>query len=581
MQKLKVVLHNRTYDSWEFTQDDVKVDIPNLIPSKHKLLHDDVILYKDETAVIVESPFKDSVLVGVLILGKTYGRSGKRLLYKCIPDNKLLPVFLVPYTADAGFSKVVKNKYIVFRFIDWSDDHPHGEIKETLGDVDSPEAFNEYQLYRRDLHLSLTPFAKASKVILRDSDPIQTILNTANYCIDDLRSVKNVFTIDPADCTDFDDAFSATEENGVATINVYIANVFVWLETYGLWEHMTDRVSTIYLPDKKRPMLPPILSDNLCSLKQGEDRFAFMMSVKYDMKTLEQICEPVFKNVLVHVSKNYAYEDRKLEKNLAYNVLRTLAKTDDSHDVVAFWMIQMNAKAAEHLRNRGKGIFRSTTEGATRSTTEGATRSTTEGATRSTTEGATRSTTEGATKENTATNTTPTIMQWLSNCGAGAVYSEVCAPHAQLGINAYVHITSPIRRLVDILNQIWFQPNITDLCQTFLQKWTQQLDKVNHATKDIRKTQMDCELLALANKNGTTQEYSGVLFDRNFVSGKYEYAVYIEEIKMFSRIKLPDWIENFTKSQFRIFVFNCEDRLCRKIQLQLRELVVFSEAYAL
>ena len=172
-------------------------------------------------------------------------------------------------------------------------------------------------------------------------------------------------------------------------------------------------------------------------------------------------------------------------------------------------------------------------------------------------------------------------MQWLSNCGAGAVYSEVCAPHAQLGINAYVHITSPIRRLVDILNQIWFQPNITDLCQTFLQKWTQQLDKVNHATKDIRKTQMDCELLALANKNGTTQEYSGVLFDRNFVSGKYEYAVYIEEIKMFSRIKLPDWIENFTKSQFRIFVFNCEDRLCRKIQLQLRELVVFSEAYAL
>jgi len=528
-----------------------------LIPSKHKLLHDDVVLFKDDTAVIVESPFKDSVLAGVLILGKTYGRSGKRLLYKCIPDNKLLPVFLVPYNADAGFSKVVKNKYIVFRFIDWSDDHPHGEIKETLGDVDSPEAFNEYQLYRRDLHLSLTPFAKASKVILRDSDPIQTILNTANYCIDDLRSVKNVFTIDPADCTDFDDAFSATEENGVATINVYIANVFVWLETYGLWEHMTDRVSTIYLPDKKRPMLPPILSDNLCSLKQGEDRFAFMMSVKYDMNTLAQIGEPVFKNVLVHVSKNYVYEDRKLEKNLAYNVLRTLAKTDDSHDVVAFWMIQMNAKAAEHLRNRGKGIFRSTTEGATRSTTE------------------------GATKENTATNTTPTIMQWLSNCGAGAVYSEVCAPHVQLGINAYAHITSPIRRLVDILNQIWFQPVISDLCQTFLHKWTQQLDKVNRTTKDIRKTQMDCELLAFANKNGTTQEYSGILFDRNFVSGKYEYAVYIEELKMFSRIKLPDCIENFTKSQFRIFVFNCEDRLCRKIQLQLRELVVFSEAYAL
>ena len=547
MQKLKVAIHNRAYNSWEYTQDGVKVDLPHLIPSKHKLLHDDIVLFKDETVVIVESFFRNSVLPGVLILGKTYGRSGKRLLYKCIPDNHLLPVFLVPYNIDAGFSKVVKNKYIVFRFIDWSDEHPHGEIKETLGDVDSLEAFNEYQLYRRDLHLSLTPFAKASRSILKDGDPIQKILDKTNYCIDDLRSVKNVFTIDPANCTDFDDAFSVNEENGVATINVYIANVFVWLETYGLWEHMTDRVSTIYLPDKKRPMLPPLLSDDLCSLKQGADRFAFMMSVKYDMQTLAQIGDPIFKNVLVHIQKNYVYEDTKLEKSPAYNVLRTLAKTNDSHEVVAFWMIQMNTKSAEHLRNLGKGIFRST-EGATEST-EGATEST---------EGATEST----------RSEINTINQWLGNNGLCAVYSEVCAPHSQLGVDAYVHITSPIRRLVDILNQILFQSGVSESCQAFLNKWIRKLDDVNRATKEIRKTQMDCELLALADKNGSDKELSGILFDRNFVSGKYEYAVYINELKMFSRIKLEEYIENFTKSQFRIFIFDDEDKLCRKIQLQ-------------
>jgi len=81
---------------------------------------------------------------------------------------------------------------------------------------------------------------------------------------------------------------------------------------------------------------------------------------------------------------------------------------------------------------------------------------------------------------------------------------------------------------------------------------------------------MDCELLALVNKN--VSDISGILFDRNFVSGKYEYAVYIEELKIFSRIKTDECVENFTKSQFRIFVFEDEDRLCRKIQLQLREL---------
>jgi exoribonuclease R len=546
---LKVAIHNRAYNSWEFTQDDVKVDIPHLIPSKHKLLHDDIIHFKDDTVVIVESPFRDIILPGVLILGKTYGRLGKRLLYKCIPDNKLLPVFLVPYTVDATFSKVVKNKYIVFRFNHWLSDHPHGEIKDTLGDVDSLEAFNEYQLYRRGLHLSLTPFVKASRSILRDEDPVQKILDKTNYCIDDLRSIKNVFTIDPADCTDFDDAFSTSEENGVATINVYIANVFVWLETYGLWEHMTERVSTIYLPDKKRPMLPPLLSDDLCSLKQGADRFTFMMSVKYDMQTLAQIGEPVFKNALIHVSKNYTYEDKKLEKNPAYKVLRTLAKTDDSHDVVAFWMIRMNVLAAEHLRDLGKGIFRT-----------------------------------GRTNSSASLNpipppsNKPLFSQWLGNYGSGVFYSEVCAPHSQLGVDAYVHITSPIRRLVDILNQILFQPEVSVLGQTFLDKWTRQLDLVNRATKDIRKTQMDCELLALAEKNGSDKEFSGILFDRNFVSGKYEYAVYLDEIKMFSRIKLDECVENFTKSQFRIFVFDDEDQLCRKIRLQLREL---SEAYAL
>ena len=150
---LKVAIHNRSYDSWEFTQDDVKVDIPLLIPSKHKLLHNDLVLFKDDTVVILESPFRDTVLAGVLILGKTYGRSGKRLLYKCIPDNKWLPVFLVPYNVGATFSKVAKNKYIAFRFANWDSDHPHGEIKDTLGDVDSLEAFNEYQLYLSLIHI--------------------------------------------------------------------------------------------------------------------------------------------------------------------------------------------------------------------------------------------------------------------------------------------------------------------------------------------------------------------------------------------------------------------------------------------
>jgi len=542
--QLRVDIHNRTYDSWDFTQDDVKVDIPNLIPSKHKLFHNDVFLinnYENPVVIIAESVIRDSFIAGVLILNKTYGRSGKRLLYKCIPDNKLLPVFLVPYDIRISFTKVVKNKYIVFRFTEWETDHPHGEIKETLGDVDCSKAFNEYQLYKRGLHISLSTFANVTRSLIKrtgneEATYIQTILNVSKYGIEDYRSIDDVFTIDPAGCTDFDDAFSVSIENDECTVNVYIANVYVWLETYGLWEHMTNRVSTIYLPDKKHPMLPPILSDDLCSLKQGSERFAFMMSLKYDMRNRTQIGEPVFKNVLVCVKKNYDYEDKKLNKNSAYKVLRTLAQTEDSHDVVAFWMIKMNTVSAEYLRNSGKGIFRSS-ETSSRSP-----------------------------------NTIPqTMLHWLGNYSSSAIYSTVSAPHNQLGVNSYVHITSPIRRLVDILNQIQMNTEISESCQLFLEKWQNNLIFVNRATKEIRKTQMDCELLALTEKINFAEnnEYSGILFDQHFINGKYEYAVYIEELKMMSRIKLPECVENFTKLQFRVFVFNDEDRLCKKIRLQI------------
>ena len=91
-------------------------------------------------------------------------------------------------------------------------------------------------------------------------------------------------------------------------VNVYISNVFLWMEIFQLWEHITDRVSTIYLPDKKRPMLPDLLSERLCSLQAGKNRIAFVMSVKYDIHTGKQLSAPSFLNALINVSKNYKLE---------------------------------------------------------------------------------------------------------------------------------------------------------------------------------------------------------------------------------------------------------------------------------
>jgi exoribonuclease R len=510
--------------------------------NKAKLFEDDVIEVDDDTGdfLLIESPVRDSLLAGVLVTGKTFGRSGRRLLYKCIPDKPHVPPFLLPYDVPVGFSKAVKNKYVAFRFVHWDDDHPRGEIKETFGDVDSAVAFYDYQVCRKNLNVSSSGFTIALRaVITRDEvlspDPVSTIFGIAKYGIEDLRTTS-VFSIDPAGCTDIDDAFSVLVKGDVATVSVYIANVFLFLETFALWDFVSDRVSTVYLPNKKLPMLPSLMSDTLCSLKAGEDRVAFMMSIKYDLVTKKPMGAPVYKNVLICVNKNYAYDDRALNHRSDYRVLRELSSEAHiseacSHDVVAYWMVKMNTECAAYLSRRGCGVFRGTLSSTTKS------------------------------------------QRFFEFCASA--YSVVPCPHVPLNIDAYVHITSPIRRLVDILNQIWFMKSMFSVSESsilFLQKWLKKLDFVNTVSKHIRKIQSECELLALVSKNSelVDREFDGVVFDKvSSTHEMFEYAVYIQELKLFTVTKSECDLENNSTHRFKLFFFQDESRLCRKIRVSL------------
>lgn len=90
----------------------------------------------------------------------------------------------------------------------------------------------------------------------------------------DLRD-RFVFTIDPADAKDFDDALSLDfqEETGLWRLGVHIADV----SHYVPWNSSVDldarrRATSVYLADRVIPMLPPALSDELCSLMPDCDR---------------------------------------------------------------------------------------------------------------------------------------------------------------------------------------------------------------------------------------------------------------------------------------------------------------------
>ena len=572
-----VSIYDREYTSWEFHYADLHneiVSVPGVSPAAHKLFSGDVFSMDTGVPVIVSSTIRKERLAGVLILdtGRTYGRLGRRLLYKCIPDDKSLPEFVIPYEIKASFSKATKNKFIIFRFMEWGAGHPVGEIADTLGDVDDLNAFYEYQIWRNGLHININDFTKTVGRAIHaaggEAAIIESILLNPNFVIEDHRHIDNVFSIDPSTSTDYDDAFSVIcDGHGVTRVNVYIANVFVWLEALGLWSSFAGRVSTIYLPDKKRPMLPGLLSDGACSLKEGYNRFAFMMTVAFDEygKVVE---EPSFKTVLIRVNKNYAYEEPALKKMLSYRILHRLtelldSKIVDSHDVVAFWMIYMNHWAAMKLSGYGVGVFRGTTG---------------ESAMKLPLSDQSELPSQYATSLPFSADVMRVITAWSKDsAGSYASYCGDVRSHGTLNLSAYTHITSPIRRIVDLVNQMLFFKSAGFVKQfsegstAFLDKWTGSLELINKNVKLIRRTQMDCELLQRCKDIDVVgKQFRGVIIDYCEVDyGFYEYTVYLEELKLLAKVRSADLVGVHSVETFSMFMFDDEDKLYKKVRLQM------------
>lgn len=532
-------------------------------PYKDKMFNQDIIDVGENGEIVrIASLLRNQKSIsGVLMLegNKAYGKVGKKMLYKCVPDDKRLPAFLVPYSLDvSGFSKKWVNKYVVFKYKEWNGEKPVGELVVTIGDVNVLENFYEYQLYCKNLNASIQDFIAETRIRFQDkthSAYIESI--QATYAVEDRTKWGGIYTIDPVGSKDFDDAFGLTSSavDGCVKLSVYISNVALWMDALRLWTSFSQRISTIYLPDRKRPMLPSVLSDILCSLLEKKVRFAFTMDMDVCEETGDIVGDVVFKNTSIVVERNFRYDEAELESNEVYKrALRLTRKMSpreditDSHDFVAYIMVLMNYKCAVRFSERKNGIYRSFKF---------------------------KSGLEFP--ETLPKDVVLSLKTWHSN-GSSYIKYDGEKVHEMLKFSEYVHITSPIRRLVDLLNIIQMMDNeglvaMTGDMERFYEHWTgdESLAYINQSMRSIRKVQNDCALLAMCvtSPEVMEKEYSGFVFEameRN--DGLWLYIVHIPDLKLSSKFIHYNKMELYSEHKFKIYLFEDKDALKKKIRME-------------
>jgi ribonuclease R len=123
----------------------------------------------------------------------------------------------------------------------------------------------------------------------------------------DMRDVFT-FTIDPADAKDFDDAISFKKlESGNFEIGIHIADVSYYVSPNSILDREAQqRQFSVYLADRTIPMLPQILSNDLCSLNPHEDKLVF--SAVFLMDKNGQVHKRSFHRSIINSSQRYSYE---------------------------------------------------------------------------------------------------------------------------------------------------------------------------------------------------------------------------------------------------------------------------------
>ncbi|MBV8378791.1 MAG: ribonuclease R [Verrucomicrobia bacterium] len=206
----------------------------------------------------------------------TLQRSKK--FYYVVPDEPAL-VHDIYVTAQPGQRMPEVNDKVVVRLEPWEHRHlnPEGDIIEVLGPAQKPGVDILSIIRKYDLPVAFPD------AVLKEADQIPLeIPERELHGREDLRSTP-VFTIDPDNARDFDDAIHVMDADSGWSIGIHIADVSHYVKPgSALDREALRRGNSVYFPDRVLPMLPERLSNQVCSLRPNEDHLTKSVFVEFD-----------------------------------------------------------------------------------------------------------------------------------------------------------------------------------------------------------------------------------------------------------------------------------------------------------
>jgi ribonuclease R len=228
-------------------------------------------------------------------------RSGKYAFL--VPDATNIPVdFYIP---QGNMLKAKNGEKAIVRLTDWPEHskNPFGEVVEVLGKP------GEHDVEMRSILADTGFFVGFPKNVEKQAREISRDITRKD--LEGRRDFRKTFTctVDPEDAKDFDDALSLKKlSNGNWEVGVHIADVSHYVKPDSqIDKEAFKRGTSVYLVDRVVPMLPEVLSNELCSLKPNQDKLCY--AAVFELDDHARVLNEWFGRTVIHSDRRYNYEE--------------------------------------------------------------------------------------------------------------------------------------------------------------------------------------------------------------------------------------------------------------------------------